>query len=114
MFASADQETMDMAQQQGLVRAADRQNFVRNALVVIAPIDAKAPPAALKDLAAPGVTRVALSTPASVPVALRPGMRWRPRACGDSGAAKAVNTERAPVARLRGAWRGGRGLCLCH
>ena len=68
VFASADQETMDMAQQQGLVRAADRQNFVRNALVVIAPMDAKAPPAALKDLAAPGVTRVALSTPASVPV----------------------------------------------
>ena len=68
VFASADQETMDMAQQQGLVRAADRQDFVRNALVVIAPMDAKAPPAALKDLAAPGVTRVALSTPASVPV----------------------------------------------
>ncbi len=68
VFASADQETMDMAQQQRLVRAADRQDFVRNALVVIAPMDAKAPPAALKDLAAPGVTRVALSTPASVPV----------------------------------------------
>ena len=57
-----------MAQQQGLVRAADRQDFVRNALVVIAPVDAKAPPAALKDLAGPGVTRVALSAPASVPV----------------------------------------------
>lgn len=68
VFASADQETMDMAQQQGLVRAADRQDFVRNALVVIAPVDAKAPPAALKDLAGPGVTRVALSAPASVPV----------------------------------------------
>ena len=68
VFASADQETMDMAQQQGLVRAADRQDFVRNALVVTAPVDAKAPPAALKDLAGPGVTRVALSSPASVPV----------------------------------------------
>jgi molybdate transport system substrate-binding protein len=68
VFASADQETMDMAQQQGLVRAADRQDFVRNALVVIAPVDAKAPPAALKDLVGPGVTRVALSSPASVPV----------------------------------------------
>ena len=68
VFASADQETMDAAQQQGLVRAADRPDFVRNALVVIAPIDAKAPPAALKDLAAPGVARVALALPASVPV----------------------------------------------
>lgn len=68
VFASADQETMDAAQQQGLVRAADRQDFVRNALVVIAPVDAKAPPAALKDLAGQGITRVALSSPASVPV----------------------------------------------
>ena len=68
VFASADQETMDAAQQQGLVRAADRADFVRNALVVIAPVDAKAPPAALKDLAAPGVARVALALPASVPV----------------------------------------------
>ncbi len=67
-FASADQETMDAAQQQGLVRAADRQDFVRNALVVVAPMDAKAPPAALKDLVGPGVARVALALPASVPV----------------------------------------------
>lgn len=68
VFASADQETMDAAQQQGLVRAADRQDFVRNALVVVAPMDAKASPAALKDLVGPGVMRVALSSPASVPV----------------------------------------------
>ncbi len=68
VFASADQETMDAAQQQGVVRAADRQDFVRNALVVVAPMDAKAPPAALKDLVGPGVARVALALPASVPV----------------------------------------------
>lgn len=68
VFASADQETMDAAQQQGLVRAADRQDFVRNALVVVAPMDAKVPPAALKDLVGPGVARVALALPASVPV----------------------------------------------
>lgn len=68
VFASADQETMDAAQQQGLVRAADRQDFVRNALVVVAPMDAKASPAALKDLVGPGVARVALALPASVPV----------------------------------------------
>ena len=68
VFASADQETMDAAQQPGLVRAADRQDFVRNALVVVAPMDAKVPPAALKDLVGPGVARVALALPASVPV----------------------------------------------
>ena len=92
VFASADQETMDAAQQQGLVRAADRQDCVRNALVVIAPIDAKAPPAALKDLAAPGVARVALALPASVPVGRY--ARHALEAAGLWGAvqAKAVNT----------------------
>jgi len=92
VFASADQETMDAAQQQGLVRAADRADFVRNALVVIAPVDAKAPPVALKDLAAPGVARVALALPASVPVG-----RYAQRALEAAGLwgavqAKAVNT----------------------
>ena len=92
VFASADQETMDAAQQQGLVRAADRQDFVRNALVVVAPIDAKAPPAALKDLAAPGVARVALALPASVPVGRY--AKHALEAAGLWGAvqAKAVNT----------------------
>jgi molybdate transport system substrate-binding protein len=92
VFASADQETMDMAQQQGLVRAADRQDFVRNALVVIAPVDAKAPPAVLKDLAGPGVARVALALPASVPVGRY--ARHALEAAGLWGAvqAKAVNT----------------------
>ena len=92
VFASADQETMDAAQQQGLVRAADRADFVRNALVVIAPVDAKAPPAALKDLAAPGAAGVALALPASVPVGRY--AKHALEAAGLWGAvqAKAVNT----------------------
>ncbi len=93
VFASADQETMDAAQQQGLVRAADRQDFVRNALVVVAPMDAKVPPAALKDLVGPGVARVALALPASVPVGRY--AKHALEAAGLWGAvqAKAVNTS---------------------
>lgn len=92
VFASADQETMDAAQQQGLVRAADRQDFVRNALVVVVPVDARMLPAALKDLAGPGVARVALALPASVPVG-----RYAKRALESAGLwgavqAKTVNT----------------------
>ena len=54
---------------------------------------AKAPPAALKDLAAPGVARVALALPASVPVG-----RYAQRALEAAGLwgavqAKAVNTS---------------------
>jgi molybdate transport system substrate-binding protein len=67
VFASADQETMNQAEQQKLVVAATRANFVSNSLVVIVPAD-RAPPKALADLVAPAVRQVALGVPASVPV----------------------------------------------
>lgn len=68
VFASADQETMDRAVAQNLVLAADRRNFVQNALVVVVPMDAKVRVAQLADLAAAPVARVAIGMPASVPV----------------------------------------------
>src|SRR3954469_24208407 len=37
VFASADQETMDQAQSQGLIDTESRYNFVRNALIVVVP-----------------------------------------------------------------------------
>ena len=67
VFASADQETMNQAEQQKLVVVATRTNFVRNSLVVIVPAD-RAPPKALADLVAPSVRQVAVGVPASVPV----------------------------------------------
>jgi molybdate transport system substrate-binding protein len=67
VFASADQETMNQAEQHKLVVAATRANFVRNSLVVIVPAD-RAPPKALAELVAPAVRQVALGVPASVPV----------------------------------------------
>lgn len=68
VFASADQETMDRAVAQNLVLAADRRNFVQNALVVVVPMDAKVRVAQLSDLAAAPVARIAIGMPASVPV----------------------------------------------
>jgi molybdate transport system substrate-binding protein len=68
VFASADQETMDQAQAQSLVKAAQRKNFVSNALVVIVPAQAKAVPTSLGDLARPAYGKVAIGLPASVPV----------------------------------------------
>ena len=101
VFASADQETMDAAQQQGLVRAVDRQDFVRNALVVVAPMDAKASPAALKDLVGPGVARVALALPASVPVG-----RYGKHALEAAGLAPLAATAQANAAGPAGAPHG--------
>ena len=93
VFASADQETMDRAEKQGLVKAADRKDFVRNTLVLIVPTDAKTLPTRLADLAQPGMARVAIANPASVPVgryaqtALEAANLWT------ALQAKAINTQ---------------------
>lgn len=68
VLASADQETMDQAQQQGLIKAEQRRNFVSNSLVVIVPAAAKAVPKAVSELAQPAYARIAIGLPASVPV----------------------------------------------
>jgi molybdate transport system substrate-binding protein len=68
VFASADQETMQQAEQQQLVRPGARVNFVSNSLVVVVPAGATALPRTLADLNAPGVKKVAIGMPASVPV----------------------------------------------
>jgi len=68
VFASADMETMDQAEQRRLVRPADRAVFARNALVVVVPSDAAVVPKSLAELAAPAFRRVAIGVPASVPV----------------------------------------------
>lgn len=92
VLASADQETMDQAQAQGLIVAASRRDFARNTLVLIQPVDSALPLRSLKDLAQSGVTRVAIGNPASVPVgrysqdALEAAKLW------PAVNAKAVNT----------------------
>lgn len=68
VFASADQETMDQAQSQGLVQAAQRRDFVSNRLVVIVPTTAASTPQAVGDLAQAAYQRIAIGLPASVPV----------------------------------------------
>ncbi len=67
VFASADEETMNQAEQQQLVRAGSRADFAANSLVVIVPHDAATVPRTLADLAAPTIRKVAIGVPASVP-----------------------------------------------
>ncbi|MEP7138278.1 MAG: molybdate ABC transporter substrate-binding protein [Caldimonas sp.] len=68
VFASADQETMNQAEQRQLVEPAMRVNFASNSLVVVVPRDAATVPGSLADLTAPSIRRVAIGVPASVPV----------------------------------------------
>ena len=115
VFVSADQETMDQAQSQGLVQAAQRRNFVSNTLVVIVPASAGNVPKAVGDLTQAGYQRIAIGLPASVPVGrytkgvLEAAGLWaaiEPKMVG-------ANNVRAG-ARLRGARRGRCRVRLFH
>jgi molybdate transport system substrate-binding protein len=68
VFVSADQKTMDQAQEKGLIVPASRKNFVSNALVLIVPQDSKLGLTGLKDLTTPEAKRVGMGNPATVPV----------------------------------------------
>lgn len=68
VFASADQETMNLAEQQGLILTSGRRDFVRNSLVVVVPAGGSLALRELKDLTHSTVQKVALGNPASVPV----------------------------------------------
>jgi molybdate transport system substrate-binding protein len=68
VFASADQETMDSAEKQALLKAGERKDFVSNTLVLVVPKDSTRPMAKLDDVAQPAVKKVAVGAPASVPV----------------------------------------------
>lgn len=67
VFASADQKTMNQAQEKGLIIPASRKNFVSNNLVLIVPLDSQLALGGLKDLTKPEVKRVAVGNPATVP-----------------------------------------------
>jgi molybdate transport system substrate-binding protein len=67
VFASADQETMDRAEAQQLILTSTRSDFVRNRLVLVAPAGASSQLSSLSDLRQPGVARIAIGKPESVP-----------------------------------------------
>jgi molybdate transport system substrate-binding protein len=68
VFASADQKAMDKAAAEKVIVPATRRDFAANSLVLIVPADSRFAPAALNDLTAANVKRVAFGDPASVPV----------------------------------------------
>ena len=69
VFASADQKTMNQAQEKGLIVPASRKNFVSNTLVLIVPGNIQSGRwRVLRIWPQPEVKRVALGNPATVPV----------------------------------------------
>lgn len=67
VFASADQETMNQAQNKGLINANERTDFVQNTLVLITPKNNRAAIRHLTDLSRPQVKHIAIGQPSSVP-----------------------------------------------
>jgi molybdate transport system substrate-binding protein len=67
VFAAADQQTMNQAQEKQLIIPDTRKNFVSNRLALIAPLDSKLTFSGLKDLTGPAVKRVAVGNPSTVP-----------------------------------------------
>jgi molybdate transport system substrate-binding protein len=68
VFASADQKAMDRAQAAGVIDPASRVDFVRNEVMLIVPAGNPLGVHTLADLDRPGVQRIALGNPESVPV----------------------------------------------
>lgn len=93
VFASADQETMNRAEQKNLIRAASRRDFVRNALVLIGPADSNAVIGALTDLRSDDVRRIAISNPASVPVGHYSQLALQAAGLWETLAQKYINTQ---------------------
>lgn len=67
VFASADQETMNQAQQQALIVNNSRKDFTQNTLVLITPINSSLTIKQLADLNLDTVKRIAVGNPANVP-----------------------------------------------
>jgi len=68
VYASADAESMNRAEQQNLVVRSSRADFAVNKLLVVAPSDSTLPLETLQDLTKAQVQRVAVGNPDSVPV----------------------------------------------
>lgn len=68
VFAAADLDTMDRAEQRNLIDKSVRHNFASNKLMLVVPRASSKPLASLTDLTQPQVSRIAIGNPDSVPV----------------------------------------------
>lgn len=93
VFASADQETMDQAEQQQLLASGTRQDFVGNALVLVVPADSALQLKQLGDLQQAAVSKIAIGNPASVPVGRYSQTALKAAGLWDSLQPKVIGTQ---------------------
>ncbi len=93
VFASADQITMDKAQEQNLLAQGSRKDFVQNTVVVITPTDSALQLTQLTDLQQDALQRLAVSNPDSVPVGRYSKQALVTHKLWDALADKIINTQ---------------------
>lgn len=93
VFASADQETMDRADKEGLTEPGSRVDFVRNALVVVVPRDAGLSLNSLRELTGNEFRHIAVGHPDSVPVGRYSKSALQASGVWDALQGKIVNTQ---------------------
>ena len=67
VFASAAEKEMDELQAKNLIDRATRRDFARNSLVLVVPADSQLHLQSYSDLQKPGVTKIAIGNPKTVP-----------------------------------------------
>jgi molybdate transport system substrate-binding protein len=96
VFASADEQSMDQAQQQGLIVRDKRRDFASNRLVLIVPARSANIPDRLEQLAQPAYRRIAIGAPASVPAG-----RYAMAALEHSGMRAAIEAKMITAQNVR-------------
>lgn len=106
VLATADQHTMDLAQQAQLIVPGSRHNFISNRLVLISPLTQqntafkyppqRASPALLQSLTQPDIRHIAIGNPASVPAG-----RYARSSLQRAGVWSAVSDKVIPALHVR-------------
>ena len=96
LFFSADLSQMDKLDKKGRLEAGTRKNLLSNQLVMIVPADSKLGLSSPEDLSRPGVKRIALAEPSSVPVGV-----YSKRYLTDEGLWNKVRAKVVPVQDVR-------------
>jgi molybdate transport system substrate-binding protein len=95
LFLSADEAQMDGLERAGLVVPGTRRSVLSNTLVAVVPKDSALRIASARDLAGPGVERLALAEPTSVPAGVYSKKFFERVGIWDALARKVVPTENA-------------------
>lgn len=96
VFASADQATMDLAEQRKLVAGPDRRVFAHNTLVLIVPRGGRHAIAQMADLQRADLRKIAIGNAASVPAG-----RYARRALELAGLWPTIDSKAIPAQNVR-------------